>query len=74
MVSWLRRRKASAGPVCQCGHGRCYHGMKGEGPCYKGGMCSCMVYTGPEPLDLQVAADPVAEEWAARKVRGKDAP
>jgi hypothetical protein len=70
MVSWRRSKpvkKPDPGPVCQCRHGWCMHFASGTCASL---YCSCQRYNGPEPLDLQVAADPETEEWAARKVRG----
>ena len=47
-----RKKAATGGPVCGCGHHHSYHDPE-TGRCNAtrfGDPCKCLSYTGPEPL------------------------
>jgi hypothetical protein len=71
MVRFFTRKpgpaRAGGGPVCQCGHAKCYH-YAGYLCCFErngSSLCRCQHY-------VEAAADPTVaelEEWARQQVQ-----
>jgi hypothetical protein len=73
-MSWRRRQrdqgqeKAAPGPVCQCGHGWCFHYAHTHACAQT--YCRCVRYCGPEPVVTTIEASQELIDWARKKVSG----